>query len=138
VTDVTYLDAGVLIAHLDDQDAHFADSEKALARLILSGETFVTSAVTIAEALIRPAREGDAALGGAYLILTEELEVDVIDLDADGALALARARAENPSVKTPDAAVLATARRTGAARILTTDDRLARFDEAVTVSDFVD
>lgn len=133
---VTYLDAGVLISHLDAADGHHADSANALAQLIVKGERFVTSSVTISEALVRPARESDDALGAAYDVLTQEIEVEVVVLDAGGAIEIARARAEHPSLKTPDAAVIATARLADANRILTTDHRLARFDEAVLVRDF--
>lgn len=130
------LDAGVLISHLDARDAHHVDSVWALAELADAGERLAASALTISEALVRPANESEAAMQAAFYVLTDEVGIEVLDVTEDVGFEISRARAANAALKTPDAAVVATARRARATRILTTDRRLARFDEAVTVREF--
>lgn len=133
---VTVLDAGVLISYLNADDAHHQNSVRALGLVVRAGGSFATSSVTFSEALVRPARESEGALRRAYSELKFAAGIDVLEVDLDVAVEIARARARHSSLKTPDAAVLATARSENADRILTTDDRLARFDEAVLVRDF--
>lgn len=134
---VTILDAGVLISYLDTDDAHHQSSIRAMDEITQAGGDFATSAVTISEALVRPARNGEREMRNAYYGLTIGARVSILEVETSIALEIARARAEQPSLKTPDAAVVATARIAGAERILTTDRRLAKFDEAVTVREFV-
>lgn len=136
MSDIAVLDAGVMISYLDPIDAHHEGSMRALRSLARSGERFATSAVTLSEALVAPARENTQSLENAFFELTIEAGIEVLEVDREVALEIARARAVHPTLKTPDAAVIATARTSGANLILTTDDRLARFDEAVAVRDF--
>lgn len=136
MSDLTVLDAGVLISYLDPTDAHHEGSMRVLRSLVRAGDQFATSAVTLSETLVRPAQENSRRLENAFFELTVEADIAVLEVDLEVAIEIARTRAAHPTLKIPDAAVIATARTSRAKRILTTDDRLARFDEAVAVRDF--
>ncbi len=113
------LDASVLIAYLDSADAHH---ERALALLLANADTPVaTSAVTMAEALVGPARTG--ALNPVVKAL-DNLDVEAIPIDRSAATRLAGIRAES-ALKLPDCCVLLAAEQ-ASANVATFDDRLAR------------
>ena len=113
------LDASVLIAVLDEHDAHHAT---AVDRLIeLAHETLACSSITLAEVLVAPARLGRlAAAQGAV----SALGVEEIPLAENSAAALALLRSET-GLKLPDCCLLLTA-ETARARVVTFDERLAR------------
>jgi predicted nucleic acid-binding protein len=92
---VPVLDAGVLISHLDSEDPHHTDSVCALAGLADAGERFTASALTISEALVRPASESEAAMDAAYYVLTDEVGVEVHDLTDEVAFEISRACARH-------------------------------------------
>jgi len=111
---VIVLDAGVLIAHLDERDAHHQRATRLLADT--GAGTLGASTITLAETLVAPTRAGRledvvAALG--------RLRVTELPL-GDGAPArLARLRAE-VGCKLPDCCVLLAAEES--------DGRIASFD----------
>lgn len=133
----TVLDAGVLIGVFDRQDAHHQEARVAVRRLVQEGEPLVVSAVTFAESLVVPARQGRAGLTRASMSIRSLPGLQVYAVGVDVAHQLAAIRAEIPTLKLPDAAVVATARSLGAQRILTTDRRLARQPEATTPRTFL-
>ena len=71
---------------------------------------------------VGPARTGPQAVE-VVRALIERLPVSVVDLDAEIATHAAGLRARHRSLKLPDALVLATAERSGADRLFTTDRR---------------
>lgn len=111
------LDAGVVIAVLDESDAHHEAAYELL--LAAGGHQFVMGPVTRAEALVGAAREGrtDEAIAQMDLIRVEELP-----LPSDAAVRLAVLRATT-RVKLPDCCVLLTAQQTDAA-VASFDNRL--------------
>ncbi len=115
------LDASVLIAHLDQDDAHHTLATEHL--LDAADEPFGASCITLAEVLVAPTREGRLAATRAAL---RALGVHEFSLPPDASERLAALRAET-ALKLPDCCVLLTAKATGA-RVLTLDERLA--DEA--------
>lgn len=114
------VDAGVLIAHLDERDAQHVRAAKRL--LEWAEHPLGCSPLTLAEVLVGPARHGrlDAARNAI-----EELGVHEIALAANAAFRLASLRAET-GLKLPDCCVLLAAEDATAAAVLTFDDRLAR------------
>jgi predicted nucleic acid-binding protein len=116
---VIVLDASVLIALLDDRDALHTTAVDLL--IEHADEPFGCSSITIAEALVAPARTGrlDAA---RQAIAT--LGVAEIRLPEDGAPRLAQLRADS-GLTLPECCVLLAAEDAGA-RIVTLNDRLAR------------
>jgi predicted nucleic acid-binding protein len=111
---VIVLDASVLIAHLDDRDAHH---ERAVDVLSRSGpEPLGASTITLAETLVAPARAGRLADAEAAL---DRLGVVAVGLGENAASRLAQLRAET-SRKLPDCCVLLAARQHSA--------QLASFD----------
>jgi predicted nucleic acid-binding protein len=116
---VIVIDAGVLIAHLDEGDAMHA---RAVESLLASAEQPLScSPITLAEVLVGPARHGrlDAARNAVA-----ELGVREIPLAADAALRLASLRVET-NLKLPDCCVLLAAQDGTARAVLSFDDRLA-------------
>lgn len=116
------LDASVLIALLDTQDAHHeravADVEAAATR-----QALLISASALSEALVAPARLGRA---GEAVAALDAMGCAVVPVSQEIAVLAATLRAEHPGVRLPDALVVATARQFDG-RFLTYDKRLARF-----------
>lgn len=101
------LDASVLIAHLDERDAHHGRARRLLTDT--GAESLGASTITLAETLVAPARRGrlDDALAALDRLGVTELPL------ADGAPGqLARLRAET-GCKLPDCCVLLAARENG-------------------------
>lgn len=113
------LDAGVLIGHLDSEDALHESSERMLERLLHA--RFVASALTVVECLVHPALRGEVARAERVL---ERLRLERIPVRADDAAALAAVRA-GTGLRMPDAVVVHAAELCGAA-VATTDRALAR------------
>jgi predicted nucleic acid-binding protein len=117
---VIVVDASVLIAHLDERDALHAQAVEEL--LAVVEQPLACSPITIAEALVGPARAG--RLDEARAALTT-LGVREVSLGPDAAARLAALRAET-GLKLPDCCVLLAAQDAGAAGVLTFDERLVR------------
>ncbi|WP_420748763.1 type II toxin-antitoxin system VapC family toxin [Ornithinimicrobium sp. Y1847] len=117
---VIALDASVLIAILDEDDAHHATTTTTLARY--STEDWAVSALTLAEVLVRPAGDADsAAEAGEHLTELDLTVVDLRDVDAEE-LATLRSRT---GLRMPDCCVLLVSATHGAA-IATIDEALRR------------
>lgn len=111
------LDASVLIAYLDDTDAHHRRAEDLLAREI--DDEFGANSLTLAEVLVAPAREN--RLEETHAVL-DDLEVHEEPFPHDTAVKLAQLRA-NTSAKMPDCCVVLAAEHLEA-RVASFDDRL--------------
>lgn len=112
------LDASVIIAHLDGQDAHHRRATTVLAGAVAEG--FGVSPLTLAEVLVGPARAGRLHTAVAAV---EAIGIDVVTLNADAPAQLASLRAHS-RLRLPDCCVLLAA-RTAQAPIATFDERLA-------------
>lgn len=123
---VIVLDASVLIAHLDPEDAHHALATERL--LDVADRPFGASSMTLAEVLVGPTRTGRQA---AALAALRALGVTELALPANAAMRLAALRAET-RLKLPDCCVLLAA---GVAEgsVLTFDEPLAREAERLGV-----
>ena len=113
------LDANVLIAHLDRNDAHHAAATERL--LDVADQPFGASALTLAEVLAAPTRAGSLSAAQAAL---RALEVSELPLPPNASERLAALRVDT-SLKLPDCCVLLAA-ETSLGSVLTFDDRLAR------------
>ena len=117
------VDASVLVAHLDENDALH---DRAVDVLLASAEQpLACSPITLAEVLVGPARAG--RLRDARNAITN-LGVAEIPLGEGAAARLAELRAET-ALKLPDCCVLLAADDAQAQAVLTFDDRLARAAE---------
>ena len=112
------LDANVLIAFLDEQDPHHRDSKDLIEANFVEG--FGVSAVTLAEALVYPAKAGKE---DRALFSIRRLGVKTIGVEPGDAIPIARLRA-NHAIRMPDALVLHCA--------LTTGSRIATFERGLT------
>lgn len=113
------LDANVLIAHLDRDDALHASAMERLSDL--AEQPFGASSITLAEVLVAPTRVGNVSAAQAVL---RALAVAELPLPADAAERLASLRVET-KLKLPDCCVLLAAEATEGS-VLTFDERLAR------------
>ena len=94
------LDASVLIAHLDERDAHHAKAGRLLADNLT--ESLGASTITLAETLVAPARAGRLPDATAAI---ERLGVIELPLGAEAPARLAQLRADTGR-KLPDCAIL--------------------------------
>jgi predicted nucleic acid-binding protein len=117
---VIILDANVIIAFLDQSDAHHEEATDLVERRFHDG--FGASVLTVAEALVYPAR---ASRGAAAFASLTAIGVRILPLEATDALALARVR-NSFKVRMPDAVALHAA--------LSTDSELATFDQLLIVA----
>jgi predicted nucleic acid-binding protein len=117
------LDAGILIAFANPDDAHHRGATRFLGEF--SGEPFSVTPVTLAEALIHPVR-GDIV--GETLKALSPLELHVTEVHEADAAALARVLAAT-GLKMPDALVIHTAERFGGS-VVTTEARMAAAAES--------
>jgi predicted nucleic acid-binding protein len=116
---VIVVDASVLVAHLDERDAHHG----AATRLLLDAAELelVASPVTVAEVLVGPARADRLSEAQGML---DALAVREVPLGPDAALRLALLRAQT-GLKLPDCCVLLAAHDAHAQSVATFDERLA-------------
>ncbi|GDY32133.1 type II toxin-antitoxin system VapC family toxin [Gandjariella thermophila] len=115
------LDATILIAYLDDTDPHHATATALLAEQ--AGSPFATSALALAETLVRPVVRG--AADRVIDILVSQLEITAVPTMGSEAPRLAEIRAHT-GLKMPDCCVLLAAERVSASKLATFDERLAR------------
>lgn len=114
------LDASVLIAHFDEDDANHSPAVECLIRL--AEHPLACSPITLSEVLVGPARRSQ--LDRAQRALSD-LGVRETPLPGDAAIRLAMLRAQT-GLKLPDCCVLLAAQEEDAAIVLTVDDKLAR------------
>ncbi|HEX9504560.1 MAG TPA: type II toxin-antitoxin system VapC family toxin [Acidimicrobiia bacterium] len=119
---VTVLDAGVVIAGLDADDAHHTAAAGALTAARDRGDSFVVPASAYAEVLVRPAARGNATVARVDAAL-DAMAITIADADREIARRAASLRARHSSLRLPDALVIATAIELAADHLLTTDRR---------------
>jgi predicted nucleic acid-binding protein len=107
---VIVLDATVLIGHLNPQDAHHTRATELLAGFDVD-EELGASVVTLAEAMVGPARAGEEYLTLARQAI-RQLGIAEIGWGDDAAVRLATLRATT-RLKMPDCCVLAAAEQWG-------------------------
>ncbi len=127
---VTVVDASLLIALLDADDAHHERATATLADPRLGD--IVVPASAYAETLVGPSRRGPAAVKAVDALLSD-LAAEVAPLSREVARRAAQLRATHPSLRLPDALVLATGDALEAAAVLTTDRRWSRYGRRVRV-----
>jgi predicted nucleic acid-binding protein len=115
---VIVLDANVVIAYLDDRDAHHAYVVDLLESNAF--DEFACSVLTVAEALVHPTR---SEVQDAAVASLQRIGIRILPMGDHDALELARLRSQY-GVRMPDAVVLRTA-LTNAADVATLDEALA-------------
>ena len=117
---LTVLDAGVVIGFLDGSDAHHSAAHAELSDARSRGDRLVLPASAFAEILVGPSRKGASEVA-VVRRLVERVPIAVEPLGADIAVHAAALRSRHPSLKLPDALVIATAAHLNADRLVTTD-----------------
>jgi predicted nucleic acid-binding protein len=114
------LDASVLVAHFNPDDANHARARTAL--LGAADQPLAASSLTLAEVLVGPARAGLIEQGKARLA---RMQIEEISIGAGSAERLARLRAET-GLKLPDCCVLLAAQIVQAYGVLSFDEKLVK------------
>jgi predicted nucleic acid-binding protein len=114
----TVLDADVLIAHLNPDDAQHSRAVDRLERAAAQGP-LAASALTVADVLVHPTAGG---LGEHAYAALKAMDLAVLEIPADAAVQLASLRARTGR-RMPDCCVLLAAARSGGA-VLTFDEKL--------------
>jgi len=115
---VIVVDASVLIAHLDADDAHHERAQAVL--LGAADEPLGASPLSLAEVLVGPAGAGQV---GHAIAAVRQLQVETVVLPEDAPERLALLRADT-GLKLPNCCVLLAARQVHG-EVATFDDRLA-------------
>jgi predicted nucleic acid-binding protein len=119
---MSVLDASVMIALLDADDAHHVRATELIEEAIRTNDTLACSVITMGEVLVGPARRGDADRAERLL---NNLRVLTLAIPPDTATRLAKWRAET-GVKMPDCCVLLAYADHPYGSLMTFDDRLAK------------
>ena len=94
-------------------------------RMLQRGDQLYTSALSLAEVLVKPSAAGDEALRQRYETVISQCAV-LIPFDIDAARVYARLRGSDRSIRAPDAIQLACAAHAGIDLFITNDDRLSQ------------
>jgi predicted nucleic acid-binding protein len=130
---LTVVDAGIVIALLDSDDAHHASARAALREALDRGDDLVLPASAYAECLVGPLRRGEEAATTVDAFL-EALPARVEPVARSIARSAAALRARHGrALRLPDALVIATAIELRAHRLLTTESGWPALDVPVRV-----
>jgi len=122
---LTVLDARVVIAGLDGDDAHHAAAADALRDARDRDDSLVVPASACAEALVRPGSRRASTVARVDAAL-DALGVTIAATDREIARRAATLRSRYRGLQLPDALVIATAVELDADHLLTTDRRWKR------------
>ena len=125
---LTVLDASVVIAILDPDDALHASAKEAITKS--ASDDLVLPASGLAETLVVPARAGRLDEVRAAI---DALELTIAELGEREAIRAAELRAQHPGLRLPDALIIATADAMRAEALLTGDARWKQISPAVRV-----
>ncbi len=121
-----YLDTNVFIELTEGRDGSRMQIERLVRCAYDVGATFVTSALTFSELLVRPYREGNVELVKTYKMLGRGTDWLHIVLVTDDILdQAAKLRAASAKLKLPDAIHLATASNDGCTAFVTADQGIS-------------
>lgn len=126
---VKALDADVVIAFLDPDDAGHRRAVRVIGAAASSREPLVIGACAYAETMVHPTATGHAGVVDGFL---DDAGVAVVPIERSTARAAAALRARHRSLRLPDALTLATALEHDA-ELLTFDRRLLRIAAAEAV-----
>jgi predicted nucleic acid-binding protein len=126
------LDASVVLALFDPEDALHASASAAARERRAAGDDFLLPASVLAEVLVGAARRGEAELAGRRALAIAAFGPPH-PVDEEVAVAAARRRARHRSLRLPDALVIAAADVAGADAVLTGDKRWEGLDPRITV-----
>ena len=121
------LDTNIVIGILDPDDSLHGCSTRAFREQEDAGSFFSLSAVTWAELMVGALRKGPAAVDALRVFADRAIE-DVVMIDTPLAERAAEFRARDLGLRLADALVLATGVQTGAAVVLTGDEKIKKVE----------
>lgn len=117
---VIHIDTEVFIALLDSDDVHHAVATTFWMSSRLHGNRIAMSATAFSECLIKPFRDNPKTVT-AIRDLFRRIPIEIVQLDEVVAEKAAELRATQPSLRLPDAMVIASAIVGNADQLVTTD-----------------
>ncbi|MGH8581270.1 MAG: type II toxin-antitoxin system VapC family toxin [Gammaproteobacteria bacterium] len=121
-----YLDANVWIYALEGYAAYAVPLKALFARIDAGEIAAITSELTLAEVLVKPFADGNAALQQIYVeTLHDRPSLTVAPITRTTLIKAARLRAQHTALKMPDALHAATALVSGAKYFISNDVRFA-------------
>ncbi len=115
------IDTSVVLAYLVGGEPASADAEQLFDGFVASGRNQASvSAITVGEILVRPFRQGSAAVAIAEGFLRHFADIRIVPIDYEVAREGARIRALT-SLRMPDALILASARVVDTELVITSD-----------------
>ena len=124
-----FLDTASVIYYLQKDAMYFEQVKNYFYSLRLSGATFVSSDIMIAEYCVLPYRMKNDALLCALDGFIQAAQIEIVHTSGHIAKNAARIRAEYPGFKAMDSLQLATAMQSECDWFLTNDKQLQRFKE---------
>jgi len=124
------LDTSVLLAALDPEDVSHRIAAERLRAYRDRGDTFIVSAIVLAEALVAESRRRAPAVDERRAAISKAFG-PTRPIDDRVAVDAAALRAAHPALRLPDALVIAVGRVDRVAVILTADHRWSRVDDRV-------
>lgn len=117
---VIHIDTGVFIALLDSDDVHHDVATTFWTSSRVRGDRIAMSATAFAECLIKPFRDNPKTVTSVR-DLFRRIPIEIVQLDEVVAEKAAELRASQPSLRLPDAMVIASAIVGNADQLVTTD-----------------
>ena len=117
---VIHIDTGVFIALLDSDDVHHEVATTFWTSSRVHGDRFAMSATAFAECLVKPFRDNPETVT-AIRDLFRRIPIEIVQLNDVVAEKAAEIRASHPSLRLPDAMVIASAIVGNADQLVTTD-----------------
>ncbi|MGH7881359.1 MAG: type II toxin-antitoxin system VapC family toxin [Candidatus Dormibacteraceae bacterium] len=124
------LDTSVVLGLRDPQDAHHAAAVTAIHGSRQAGDRLVLPCSALAEVLVGASRLGVAAVNGMEEFVDAIIDV-VYPIEREGARVVASYRARYPTIRLPDAFVLAVGEILKADTVFTADHRWKGIDKRV-------
>ncbi|MBB4935083.1 putative nucleic acid-binding protein [Lipingzhangella halophila] len=122
---ITILDTNIISSLLDPADTMHAAATQACQKHEAAGSAFGISVITRSELMVHALKHGDDWVDRLAASLSQITD-DSFDVDSTIAESAARLRAGNPTLRLPDALILATAQEQQDGILLTADQGLAK------------
>jgi predicted nucleic acid-binding protein len=131
---IVFLDTSPLIYFIEGNSSYQQKLKEIFEANDKGHFTFITSAITLLEVLVKPLKDGETNIANKYKeILTNAKHIEIFDFTNELAIKAAALRAKY-NLRTPDAIQAATAIENGVTYFLTNDIRLRSVSELNTVT----
>lgn len=136
------LDTSVFIYYLEGVEPYYPLAEKVFNDILDKNIRVFLSAISVTEFAARPLTEGKGTDVERFKRFLSSLSIQVLSVTYEVAERAGKLRSQYPSVRTPDALIVATALENGCDVFVTNDKRLKQFEvtglTVIVLEDFVE